>query len=221
MKTSFGIIFIIIGLLMIGLGLVTLTNLATKNQTIEAQLDYAFSERAKEKSIEQKYIGLGLVFSGVVIFIVGIVMTSSKSSEQKQKDIELSILKSINYTKISTSNQKIFDDLAKQAHKFYHKKDYFSTLGILKRMLELNPNDSTTFFNLACCYSLIENIEGISVLSKAIENGYTNIENINTFKALEWLREQPEFSEFKQNGFKISSLNNEQKTVANTINFSD
>ena len=132
-------------------------------------------------------------------------MTASKSNAQRKKEAELSVLKNTSNSNnsLSAESVKIFDDLSKQAHKSYEQKDYVSAIGILKRMLEINPKENKTHFNLACCFSLSQNKDGFNSLSKAVEYGYTNIDRIKTYNALEWLRNQTEYEQFVQNGYKL------------------
>ena len=56
-------------------------------------------------------------------------------------------------------------------------------------------------FNLACCYSMIQDADAaMEHLEKAIEKGFTDLRKIQTHAALQYLREQPEFTAFVARG---------------------
>ncbi|MFC1594268.1 hypothetical protein ACFL38_02970 [Candidatus Omnitrophota bacterium] len=56
----------------------------------------------------------------------------------------------------------------------YTKKGYYEKgLTIDKRLAELKPDDPIVFYNLACSYSLMNQIDlSLEALSKAAEHGY-------------------------------------------------
>jgi hypothetical protein len=95
MKKAFGVIFLLLGLAMIGLGIAALTNLSTRNSSYEGEVRNQFSDSYRSASNGQAVAGLGLVGGGVVFFILGIVMVVSKSKSQRIKDAELKFLKTM------------------------------------------------------------------------------------------------------------------------------
>ena len=85
MKKFFGILFLIIGVFGIGIGIVALTDLATRNRSLEGQIQNEFSETYNEKNNEQQAIGLVLIGCGLIFSILGAVMIASKSKKSKNK----------------------------------------------------------------------------------------------------------------------------------------
>lgn len=98
------------------------------------------------------------------------------------------------------------------------KEDFFKRIGIEQfrnmdfegaiesfvKALEDNITSPSVHFNLACCYSMIENTEkALQNLEKAIENGFSDISKIQSHQALTYLRKQPEFESFVANGYRI------------------
>jgi TM2 domain-containing membrane protein YozV len=72
-----------------------------------------------------------------------------------------------------------------------------------KKALDITPEDAEINFNMAAVYSLLEKKElSFYHLEKAISLGFSP-EKINTLDDLAFLRIQPEFESFKNNGFKL------------------
>ncbi|WP_353481828.1 NINE protein [Haliscomenobacter sp.] len=70
--------------------------------------------------------------------------------------------------------------------------------------LEDNLTSPSVHFNLACCYSMIENADkAFQSLEKAIESGFTDISKIHSHQALSFIRKQPEFEAFVANGYHV------------------
>jgi uncharacterized membrane protein len=208
MKNFFGILFIIIGLIMIIGGIAASSSGVTRGNSYGGEFGDAIGT---ENNQGMAMGGAAIAIIGFILLIVGIVMTASKSSSQRKKEAELSVLRSMNANQSdfsnnqgSSQNSKLFDELSKQSHAMYKQKDYASAIGILRRMLEITK-DNQTYFNLACCLSLSENKEGLEALSKAIEYGYSNIEKVKTYEPLVWLRQLPEYDGFLKNGFKYTA----------------
>lgn len=170
----------------------------------------------------------GKILAGIICLILQITLIgwlpaaiwavmsySNSKTEKKLNQIQKSV--SSNHT----PHTKSFDALSSQSHRFYDEKDYNSAIGVLLQMIAINPKENKTYFNLACCYSLLESKEGFNALSNAVANGYSNFERIKTYKALEWLRLQPEFEQFLKNGYKLYiDSNKDLKTEINDDIFS-
>jgi tetratricopeptide (TPR) repeat protein len=107
---------------------------------------------------------------------------------------------------------------SKAGKKETKKEDFFKRIGIeqfrsmdfegaiesFMNALEGNLSSPSVYFNLACCYSMIENTEkALQNLEKAIENGFSDISKIQSHQALTFLRKQPEFESFVANGYRI------------------
>ncbi len=107
---------------------------------------------------------------------------------------------------------------SKAGKKENKKEDFFKRIGIeqfrsmdfegaiesFMKALEDNITSPSVHFNLACCYSMIENTEkSLQNLEKAIENGFSDISKIQSHQALAYVRKQPEFESFVANGYRI------------------
>ncbi len=70
--------------------------------------------------------------------------------------------------------------------------------------LAIDPRDIALHFNIAAAYSLTEEKEkAMHHISEAVKYGFKDFERINTHDDLAYLRIQPEFEEFKNNGYKV------------------
>jgi hypothetical protein len=115
MKKFFGVLFLIIGILGIGIGIVALTDLATRNRSLEGQFQNEFSENYSEKNNEQQAIGFALIGGGLIFSILGIIMITSKSKKSKEKNAALDYMQTASIPipssqhnlNISTQNTKM------------------------------------------------------------------------------------------------------------------
>ena len=86
----------------------------------------------------------------------------------------------------------------------FRRMDFEGAIDSFLKALEDNITSPSVHFNLACCYSMVENTEkALQNLEKAIENGFSDISKIQSHKALAYLRKQPEFETFVANGYRI------------------
>lgn len=105
-----------------------------------------------------------------------------------------------------------------QSRKALTKANPFKTSGIKKyrdydlegaiedfsRGLDINQNDVALHFNIACAYSMTEEKDKAYYhLSKAVALGFKDFELINSKDDLAFVRIQPEFEEFKDNGYAL------------------
>lgn len=81
--------------------------------------------------------------------------------------------------------------------------DYEGAIYDFNKALEIKNDDQATHFNLACCYSIIEEPEqSFHHLDKAVASGFKDFQKIETHDALSYLRTQPQFEAFAANGFR-------------------
>lgn len=74
-----------------------------------------------------------------------------------------------------------------------------------KKGLEISPNDVALHFNIACAYSLTEKKELAYLhLNKAVLGGLKDVEKILSHDDLAYVRIQPEFQNFRANGFRVN-----------------
>ncbi len=94
----------------------------------------------------------------------------------------------------------------------YKDYDFEGAIKDFNKALTINPRDVAVHFNIACAYSITENKDkAFYHLSKAVENGFDNVDKIREHDALAFLRIQEEFNQFARNGYRINP-------VANTSN---
>ena len=127
MKKFFGILFLLIGLAMIGLGVAALVDANSRSNSFEGQIGNTFSEHYRQNNEEQQMAGAGLLGGGVIFFIIGIVMLVTKTKAQRKKETELEVLKKVqvsNNTSSPTDNStKSMDDKFAQLEKLGKLKE--------------------------------------------------------------------------------------------------
>jgi tetratricopeptide (TPR) repeat protein len=94
--------------------------------------------------------------------------------------------------------------IKKSAIELFRDYEFEDAIEEFLEALELAPNDPSIHFNLACCYSMVENAgEAYKHLEKAVENGFDATKKIQAHTALAYLRTHPEFDQFVESGFKV------------------
>ena len=84
--------------------------------------------------------------------------------------------------------------------------EYEAAIEDFRKALEIDAQDISVHFNIACAYSLTEEKEkSFFHLNKAVEYGFKDFERIKTHDALAYIRIQPEYDEFENNGFKLGA----------------
>ncbi len=74
-----------------------------------------------------------------------------------------------------------------------------------KNALRIYPDDPAVHFNLACTYSLLEKpYPAMFHLAKAVENGFVDLDKIETHEALAFLRTHPDFEAFQRRGYRYA-----------------
>ena len=82
--------------------------------------------------------------------------------------------------------------------------DYDSALADFRKALEINDKDMAVHFNLACCYSIMQDAEkSLSHLSKAVEYGFWDLEKIHNHEALTYLRNTDGYANFVKNDYQL------------------
>ena len=86
----------------------------------------------------------------------------------------------------------------------YKEYDYDGSIEDFKKALSINNRDIAVHFNLACAYSLTEQVDqSFFHLSKAVENGFDDFPKIKSHDALAYLRIQPQFETFAKNNYRL------------------
>lgn len=102
-----------------------------------------------------------------------------------------------------------FSQYGNNAIKKYNDKDYQGAIEELELALFLKPTNPKVHFDLARIYSLIQNKDkSFYHLSYAARYNYKNIKlRTETSANLEFLRQQIEYKDFVNNGFKLTKIN--------------
>jgi len=76
------------------------------------------------------------------------------------------------------------------------RHENYKAIAMFRKMTEVDPKQVIAYYNIACLHSkLNEKQEAVEWLQKAIENGYDNIEKIETDKDLDNIRGNPAYAE--------------------------
>lgn len=87
----------------------------------------------------------------------------------------------------------------------YKDFDMDGAIADFEQGLAIDSKDVALHFNIAAAYSLTEQKDkAFHHLSEAVKLGFKDFERINTHDDLAFVRIQPEFEEFKENGYQIS-----------------
>lgn len=87
----------------------------------------------------------------------------------------------------------------------YKEYDYDGAIDDFQKALEIDDKDVAVHFNIACAYSLNENVEkAFYHLDRAVSLGFNDFKRIKEHDALAYIRIQDQFEEFEQNGFRLT-----------------
>ena len=91
--------------------------------------------------------------------------------------------------------------------------DYQGAIEDFEKALTIDANDVATHFNLACAYSLMENVpKAFFHLDRAVALGFDDTNRIKTHDALAFLRIQDEFIAFERNNYRLPAALNAPPT---------
>lgn len=88
--------------------------------------------------------------------------------------------------------------------KKYKEFDLEGAIEDFTKGLEIHPNDISLHFNLACAYSLTEQVDkAYAHLDRAVSLGFTDFDKIKTHDDLAFVRIQDRFDDFQNNGYRL------------------
>ncbi len=88
--------------------------------------------------------------------------------------------------------------------KKYKEFDLEGAIEDFNKGLEIQPQDISLHFNLACAYSLTEQVDkAYAHLDRAVALGFTDFDKIKTHDDLAFVRIQDRFEEFRKNGYRL------------------
>lgn len=86
----------------------------------------------------------------------------------------------------------------------YKEYDIEEAIIDFQKALKIDPSDASLHFNLACAYSLLEDKDAaFKYIASAVQLGMTDVDRILKHDDLAFIRIQPEFEEFRTQGFRI------------------
>ena len=113
-------------------------------------------------------------------------------NQQEDLDFEVRF-----YEKILERKPDFIEALMALGDLYTKKGRYVDGLKVDQKLAQLRPDDATVFYNLACSYSLVNNIdEALGTIKRAIEYGYDNFEYIERDNDLDNLRRDRRFKEY-------------------------
>jgi tetratricopeptide (TPR) repeat protein len=146
------------------------------------ELDQNYNNALQEKKIKAS----SLLIVGILFLIIGLIgyFKSGRKNEKKQAANEI--------MKLQT-----------EASKRFNKREFEEASVLFKRLITIDPDEGIHHFNLACCYSQLQNPGALKQIELAVSKGYTNFDKIKTYEYLNWIRKQENFDAFIQRGKKI------------------
>ncbi len=92
---------------------------------------------------------------------------------------------------------------------YFREYDYEGAVIEFENALEIKYDDPSLHFNLACCYSILEDEErAIYHLDKAVQYGFDDFHKIQNHDALAYLRTTRAYEIFAVNGFRSPTREN-------------
>lgn len=86
----------------------------------------------------------------------------------------------------------------------YKDYDYLGAIRDFRQSLDLKYDDPAVHFNLACCYSIMEETENAFFhIDKSVDFGFDDFDRIKNHDALAFLRTTDKFEQFAANGYQI------------------
>lgn len=114
-----------------------------------------------------------------------------KNKSEKNDNFEIEF-----YKKIIKERPNFIEALKVLAELYTKSGEYKKGLELDKRLAELLPNDNIVRYNLACSYSLLEDIDNsLKSIRQAVALGYSDFEYMNNDSDLKNLRIDKRFEE--------------------------
>ncbi len=106
--------------------------------------------------------------------------------------------------KAPVRNTTVKNPALSEGIRLYKKENYFDAIEEFKIAIDVDVNATAAYFNLACCYSILQNPQdAYHYLAKAVEHGFSDYDRIANHEALADLRERDDFDSFVENGYRV------------------
>jgi len=111
------------------------------------------------------------------------------------------------YQNEKTTKSRRANPFRKSADQKFKEYDLEGALEDYDKAADISTPDKTVYFNKACIYSLLEKPnKSLENLEMAMDMGYKDVDKIKTIDELAYLRIQPEYEAFIQNGYKRAEV---------------
>ncbi len=130
-------------------------------------------------------------------------MPEKDIKEKEQMDFEIQFLEGI-----LKKNPEFVEALGFLGELYTLKGAYKEGLAVDERLAKLRPSDETVLYNLACSYSLLNDIDkSLTILRRAVECGYNDFRHLERDHDLDNIRKDSRFEEFllKLKALKLKS----------------
>ncbi len=113
--------------------------------------------------------------------------------------------------------------IIKNAFVAYKSGNYDQARKYFEDALQYDYNDPHTHFMLSCCHSMAKDAkQAYFHLASAVDFGFLEFEEIYHNEALNWLRAQPDFEAFVNNGYRqVAYLNNPKPDLLESKSYYD
>jgi tetratricopeptide (TPR) repeat protein len=163
---------------------------------------------------------LSLIFSP----LIGFIFALSSERVQRQSSIPTNEPYKIIPENIKTVSEKQKElppetaKLIREGQIKVNNKDYDGAIEKFENVLALLPNAPNTNYQLATIYSVKEDKDNAyKYLTRAIEQGFNDFAALNSTPMLNFLRSEPEFKDYVQNGYKLPTLANSGDDVISKL----
>jgi TM2 domain-containing membrane protein YozV len=152
------------------------------------------------------------IFISIVDFAVFLAMPKRDFDKRYNRDAFEANESFAGSTVSPVNEDHFFHEYKSAGIEHFRARKFSEATSAFLSALEFRPKDPAICFNLACCYSLLEDSErGLQFLGKALDFGFEDLDKLEAHPALEYLRQQPAF----QNLFFPSR--NEETTIPTEI----
>jgi len=122
-------------------------------------------------------------------------MTGKSKKNKSHLDFEIDF-----FERLITEKPDFIDALIPLAEAYTKAGRHKEGLSIDRRLSKLKANDAIVHYNLACSYSLLEDVDkAFTALKKAISLGYNDFKYMNTDPDLSILREDDRYQKIIYN----------------------
>jgi len=148
---------------------------------------------AFESGEKVRYILTSKVASGMEV-----QLDLVRNGELVQKNIP------VNFGNLPEKPESIHKEQGKKHLKNYDLDD---ALQAFEKAKSFNEKDPEVYFLMACVFSLKEDVQrGFECIKLSVDKNLINTEDISTHDFLAYLRIQPEFEDFRSNGYRTYTL---------------